>query len=141
MGKIRTKTVKRAARRVVESYFSKLGTDFYDNKRLISDVTVMNSKKLRNKIAGYSTHLMKRLAKGSVRGVSLKLQEKKRERKLDFIPDISAITEKIQHGIQVDRKVMDMLKKLGTSVPSKITLESQFSKVAGKRGDKKVKRS
>ncbi|KAE8689350.1 Pescadillo-like protein [Hibiscus syriacus] len=48
------------------------------------------SKRLRNKIAGFSTHLMKRIQKGPVRGISLKLQEE-RERRMDFVPDESAI--------------------------------------------------
>ena len=73
MGKIRTKTVKRASRKVVENHFNKLSRDFYVNKRVVLDVTLGTSKKLKNKIAGYSTHIMRRLVKGPVRGISLKL--------------------------------------------------------------------
>jgi small subunit ribosomal protein S17e len=46
---------------------------------------------MRNKIAGFTTHLMRRLQKGTVRGISLKVQEEERERKLDFVPDVSRI--------------------------------------------------
>ena len=35
-------------------------------------------KKLRNKIAGFATHLVKRIQKGPVKGISLKVQEEER---------------------------------------------------------------
>eukprot|EP00997_Jenningsia_sp_PLL12_P009610 NODE_6607_length_499_cov_127.086667_g5822_i0.p1 GENE.NODE_6607_length_499_cov_127.086667_g5822_i0~~NODE_6607_length_499_cov_127.086667_g5822_i0.p1 ORF type:complete len:122 (-),score=16.08 NODE_6607_length_499_cov_127.086667_g5822_i0:132-443(-) len=64
MGRVKTKTVKRAARAVIEKYYGKLTTDFHTNKRILDDVAVIQSKRLRNKIAGYSSHLMKRIQKG-----------------------------------------------------------------------------
>ena len=54
---------------------SRLTTDFHVNKRLIEDVAVIQTKRLRNKISGYTTHRMKRIEKGPVRGISLRLQE------------------------------------------------------------------
>lgn len=107
MGRVRTKTVKRSARQIVERYYQKLTGDFQINKKISEDVAIIPSKRLRNKIAGYVTHLMKRIAKGPVRGISLKLQEAERERRLDFVPeksevDISAFT--------VDSDAMELLK-------------------------------
>jgi small subunit ribosomal protein S17e len=64
MGRVRTKTVKRASKKLIEAYYSKLGLDFDYNKLIIKDVAQVESKRLRNKIAGYTTHLMKRLAAG-----------------------------------------------------------------------------
>lgn len=125
MGKIRTKTVKRASKQVVEKYFSKLGRDYYVNKRVVVDVTVATSKKLKNKIAGYTTHIMKRLARGPVRGISLKLQEEERERRMDFVPEVSLVDQKIQDGITVDRSTMNMLKKLETGVPRYVKLDKE----------------
>ena len=125
MGKIRTKTVKRASKQVVEKYFSKLGRDFYVNKRVVVDVTVATSKKLKNKIAGYTTHIMKRLARGPVRGISLKLQEEERERRMDFVPEVSLVDQKIQDGITVDRSTLSMLKKLETGVPRYVKLDKE----------------
>ena len=60
--------------------------DFHYNKRVCDEVAVIPSKKIRNKVAGYATHLMKRIQKGPVRGISLKLQEEERERRMEFIP-------------------------------------------------------
>merc|ERR1711907_607528 len=91
MGRVRTKTVKRASRAIIEQYYGKLTKDFHYNKRIIDDIAVIQSKRMRNKIAGYTTHLMKRIERGPVRGISLRLQEEERERKMDFIPDKSEI--------------------------------------------------
>lgn len=55
--------------------------DFHQNKRLVDEIAIVPSKRLRNKIAGFTTHLMKRIQKGPVRGISFKLQEEERERK------------------------------------------------------------
>ena len=61
MGRVRTKTVKKASKVLIEKYFAKLTNDFHINKKILSEVATVNSKKLRNKIAGYATHLMKRI--------------------------------------------------------------------------------
>jgi ribosomal protein S17E len=87
-GRVRTNTVKRSARTIVERYYGKLTTDFDTNKRVTDEVAAVPSKRMRNKIAGYVTHLMRRIEGGdNVRGISLKLQEEERERRMDFIPD------------------------------------------------------
>lgn len=54
---------------------SRLTSDFHTNKRIIDDIAVIQTKRLRNKIAGFTTHLMKRIQEGPVRGISLRLQE------------------------------------------------------------------
>merc|ERR1712150_71073 len=79
-GRVSTKTVKRASRALIEKYYGKLTKDFHTNKRILDDVSVIQTKRLRNKIAGYTTHLMKRIGKGPVRGISLRLQEEEREK-------------------------------------------------------------
>jgi len=52
MGRVRTKTVKRASRAIIEKYYGKMTKDFHFNKRIIDDIAVIQSKRMRNKIAG-----------------------------------------------------------------------------------------
>ena len=67
----------------------RLTSDFHTNKRIIDDIAIIQSKRLRNMIAGkeftsnsyslgFTTHMMKRIQKGPVKGISLKLQEEVR---------------------------------------------------------------
>ncbi|GMI34998.1 hypothetical protein TrCOL_g4619 [Triparma columacea] len=107
---VRTKTVKRSARVIVEKYYTRLTLDFHTNKRICDEVAIIPSKRMRNKIAGFTTHLMKRIARGPVRNISLKLQEEERERRMDFVPEVSALE---QEFIEVDTDTRDMLESLG----------------------------
>ena len=52
-GRVRTKTIKKAAKLIIEKYCTKLTHDFHTNKRVCEEIAVIPSKKLRNKIAGY----------------------------------------------------------------------------------------
>merc|ERR1712185_166820 len=83
--------------------------DFQINKKISEEVADIPSKRLRNKIAGFATHLMKRIQKGPVRGISLKLQEEERERRMEYVPDKSEVDTEY---ITVDPDTKEMLKEL-----------------------------
>lgn len=115
MGRVRTKTVKKSAKVIIERYYPKLTLDFETNKRICDEIAIIASKRLRNKIAGYTTHLMKRIQRGPVRGISFKLQEEERERKDQYVPEISALdfTNSEAGQLEVDSETKDLLKSLG----------------------------
>ncbi|KAL3532137.1 hypothetical protein ACH5RR_005658 [Cinchona calisaya] len=123
MGRVRTKTVKKSSRQVIERYYSKMTLDFHTNKKVLTEVAIIPSKRLRNKIAGFSTHLMKRIQKGPVRGISLKLQEEERERRMDDQPDESAIKT---DRIEVDKETIELLATMGMGdLPGIVLKEDQ----------------
>eukprot|EP00469_Lotharella_globosa_P001373 CAMPEP_0167802456 /NCGR_PEP_ID=MMETSP0111_2-20121227/19144_1 /TAXON_ID=91324 /ORGANISM="Lotharella globosa, Strain CCCM811" /LENGTH=140 /DNA_ID=CAMNT_0007698523 /DNA_START=15 /DNA_END=437 /DNA_ORIENTATION=+ len=109
MGRVRTKLVKRASRQIIEKYYQRLTLDFHTNKRIVEEIATVPSKRLRNKIAGFTTHLMKRIQTGSVRGISLKLLEDERERRMDTLPEKSEIDTS---DIQIDKDTDELLKSL-----------------------------
>ncbi|KAF5396698.1 hypothetical protein EG68_07730 [Paragonimus skrjabini miyazakii] len=109
MGRVRTKTVKKASRVIIEQFYSRLTRDFHTNKRVCQDIACINSKRLRNKIAGYVTHLMKRLETGNVRGISVKMQEEERERRDNYQPEVSMFD---QLSAELDPVTQEMLQNM-----------------------------
>ena len=67
LGKVRTTLVKRTARKLLEMYPEAFTGDFEHNKRMVSQLIEYRSKKLRNQIAGYITHLINRAKKREAR--------------------------------------------------------------------------
>ncbi len=61
---------------------------------------------------------MKRIQKGPVRGISFKLQEEERERKDQYVPDVSALDiSKTDGQLEVDRETEALVKALGFNLP------------------------
>ncbi len=59
MGRIKTTLIKRNAIEVIDRNPNKFTTDFNENKEIMKDLVELNSKKLRNVMAGYITRLMR----------------------------------------------------------------------------------
>lgn len=59
MGKVRTEIVKRISLELVDRYERSFATEFEQNKQFLNEIGLDVSKKLRNRIAGYVTRLMK----------------------------------------------------------------------------------
>merc|ERR1712010_172702 len=111
-GRVRTKTVKKAAKQAIEKFYNKMSIDFDFNKRVLDDVALIPTKRIRNKIAGYASRLMRRIQRGPVKGISLKLQEAERERRMEFVPENSEFTPA---SIKFDPETRRMLENYGYS--------------------------
>jgi small subunit ribosomal protein S17e len=102
--------VKKAARVIVEQYSTRLGKDFHTDKRVI-----IPSEKL------CASH--EAIHRDPVRGISIRLQQEERERRDNYVPEISApdqITE-------VGPNTKEMLKLLGFAIsPTCKSLSPQF---------------
>ncbi|AMM54815.1 MULTISPECIES: 30S ribosomal protein S17e [Thermococcaceae] len=66
MGKIRQGFIKRVARELVDRYPNEFTTDFEHNKKKVQELTNVTSKKIRNRIAGYVTKLMRMKKEGKI---------------------------------------------------------------------------
>ena len=77
--------IKRISNEVLNEYSERFGTDFLTNKQLLNEISIVRSKGLKNKIAGYITKMLQRKAKFEERKQMLidnekKSQERQQER-------------------------------------------------------------
>ncbi|MDT7888848.1 MAG: 30S ribosomal protein S17e [Desulfurococcales archaeon] len=59
MGKVRPTPIKRISRELLEKYPDIFTKDFQKNKEVLKAMLRTQSKKVRNQIAGYITHLIR----------------------------------------------------------------------------------
>jgi len=57
LGKVRTDTVKRTSREVLRRFPERFAGDWESDKQAVNDLVSTQSKRLRNRIAGYVTRL------------------------------------------------------------------------------------
>jgi len=58
MGRVRTSAIKNLVWDLIETYADKFTDDFEKNKKIIDEIAEVKSKSVRNKIAGYITHIV-----------------------------------------------------------------------------------
>ena len=59
MGRIKTTLIKRVTYQILEEHRDKFKDNFENNKKILADLADIESKKIRNAIAGYITRLVK----------------------------------------------------------------------------------
>jgi small subunit ribosomal protein S17e len=60
MGRIKTTFIKRKTKELLAAHGEKFTSDFDQNKELTGKYTIVQSKKVRNVIAGYMTRLKRK---------------------------------------------------------------------------------
>ncbi len=66
MGRIKSIAIKNLARDMIEEHGDRFTTDFDKNKKIVDEVRKINSKYIRNVVAGYITKEMERAKKSAV---------------------------------------------------------------------------
>ncbi len=59
MGRIKTTLIKRLTLKIFKDHRDKVKQDYEENKKTVEELTDVESKKIRNVIAGYLTRLAK----------------------------------------------------------------------------------
>ncbi len=60
MGRIKQTYLKRIAEKLMKEYAEEFSLDFEENKKKVQELSDVNSKPIRNKIAGYITRAVKK---------------------------------------------------------------------------------
>jgi small subunit ribosomal protein S17e len=58
MGKSRKTKIKRLGDEILEHHAEYFTTNFEENKKMVAEIVVIASKKIRNQVAGYITHTL-----------------------------------------------------------------------------------
>ena len=99
--------IKRISNELMNEYSERFGTDFVTNKQSLNEISIVRSKGLKNKIAGYITKILQRQAKFEARKQMIidnekKSQERKqsRSKKPEVESEEDAATIEIVDGLE-----------------------------------------
>ena len=77
MGQIKNLAIKNMARNLIEDFPDRFTTNYDKNKEEMDKLVTVESKKIRNMIAGYIVHLMR--AKGRPKRAEIAFQTKEKD--------------------------------------------------------------
>jgi len=63
MGRIRTSEIKTASANLIRRFPDKFSPNFERNKELVDEFNIVESKRMRNQLAGYITRSIRKLKK------------------------------------------------------------------------------
>ena len=100
--------IKRISNELMNEYSERFGTDFVTNKQSLNEISIVRSKGLKNKIAGYITKILQRQAKFEARKQMIidnekKSQERKqsRSKKPEVESEEDAASIEIVDGVKI----------------------------------------
>ena len=98
--------IKRISNELMNEHSERFGTDFLTNKQSLNEISIVRSKGLKNKIAGYITKILQRQAKFEERKQMIienekKSQERKKSRSKKQEPEVTAEVESTEE-VEVD---------------------------------------
>ena len=59
MGRVKTAAIKKFSKLLYQKHMDKFTSDFQENKRILEELAVVESKKIKNQLVGYITRLIK----------------------------------------------------------------------------------
>lgn len=149
MGKVRNETIKKFARSIIEKYPDKFSQDYENNKKLLEEVADIQSKKLKNKIAGYVTTLISRTPSEPITEPTQDSVIPPKEVKEPAISETEkevepATEEKLEEKLKEikpveEAKPVEEEKEIKKEMPKEEKLEKEVEKPKEKKAKKPVK--
>ena len=92
--------IKRLSYEVLDNHKSKFGEDFADNKKVLDQVSIVRSKGLKNKVAGYITNYIKKEVREQkakqAQAEASKIQEQQAQAEPESVEETIEVEESVQ---------------------------------------------